>query len=55
MSDMLWVQGWYQSEEGVQYLDFLTVSEYLDIMDKLPKDTHVRRLKIQINSSPRGS
>ncbi|PKP08742.1 MAG: DNA-directed RNA polymerase subunit beta' [Bacteroidetes bacterium HGW-Bacteroidetes-4] len=26
------------AEEGVQYLDFLTEEEYLDLMDKLPKE-----------------
>ncbi len=27
-----------KAEDGIQYLDFLTEDEYLDIMDKLPKD-----------------
>ncbi|NDE61425.1 MAG: DNA-directed RNA polymerase subunit beta', partial [Cyclobacteriaceae bacterium] len=30
-----------KEEEGVQYLDFLTEDEYLDIMDKLPKENHL--------------
>ncbi len=34
------VQPGIKAEEGVQYLDFLTEDEYLDIMDKLPKENH---------------
>ena len=34
------VQPGVKAEEGVQYLDFLTEDEYLDIMDKLPKENH---------------
>lgn len=34
------VQAGIKAEEGVQYLDFLTEDEYLDIMDKLPKENH---------------
>jgi DNA-directed RNA polymerase subunit beta' len=35
------VQAGVKEEEGVQYLDFLTEDEYLDIMDKLPKENHL--------------
>ena len=35
------VQAGVKAEEGVQYLDFLTEDEYLDIMDKLPKENHL--------------
>lgn len=35
------VQAGIKAEEGVQYLDFLTEDEYLDIMDKLPKENHM--------------
>jgi DNA-directed RNA polymerase subunit beta' len=35
------VQAGVKAEEGVQYLDFLTEDEYLDIMDKLPKENHM--------------
>ncbi|WP_439490674.1 DNA-directed RNA polymerase subunit beta' [Algoriphagus sp.] len=35
------VQPGIKAEEGVQYLDFLTEDEYLDIMDKLPKENHM--------------
>ena len=35
------VQAGMKAEEGVQYLDFLTEDEYLDIMDKLPKENHM--------------
>jgi DNA-directed RNA polymerase subunit beta' len=35
------VQAGVKAEEGVQYLDFLTEDEYLDIMDKLPKENHI--------------
>lgn len=35
------VQAGLKAEEGVQYLDFLTEDEYLDIMDKLPKENHL--------------
>jgi len=35
------VQAGIKAEEGVQYLDFLTEDEYLDIMDKLPKENHL--------------
>jgi len=34
------VQPGIKEEDGVQYLDFLTEDEYLDIMDKLPKENH---------------
>ena len=30
-----------KAEDGLQYLDFLTEDEYLDIMDKLPKDNQM--------------
>ncbi|MGY6742138.1 MAG: DNA-directed RNA polymerase subunit beta' [Cecembia sp.] len=30
-----------KAEDGVQYLDFLTEDEYLDIMDKLPKENQM--------------
>ncbi len=35
------VQAGVKAEEGTQYLDFLTEDEYLDIMDKLPKENHL--------------
>jgi len=35
------VQPGIKAEEGVQYLDFLTEDEYLDIMDKLPKENQM--------------
>jgi DNA-directed RNA polymerase subunit beta' len=35
------VQPGVKAEEGIQYLDFLTEDEYLDIMDKLPKENHM--------------
>jgi DNA-directed RNA polymerase subunit beta' len=35
------VQPGVKAEDGVQYLDFLTEDEYLDIMDKLPKENHM--------------
>ncbi|UZD22115.1 DNA-directed RNA polymerase subunit beta' [Algoriphagus halophytocola] len=35
------VQAGIKAEDGVQYLDFLTEDEYLDIMDKLPKENHM--------------
>jgi DNA-directed RNA polymerase subunit beta' len=35
------VQAGVKAEDGVQYLDFLTEDEYLDIMDKLPKENHM--------------
>ncbi|MGY6558506.1 MAG: DNA-directed RNA polymerase subunit beta' [Nitritalea sp.] len=34
------VQAGIKGEDGLQYLDFLTEDEYLDIMDKLPKENH---------------
>ncbi|GEO22639.1 DNA-directed RNA polymerase subunit beta' [Cyclobacterium qasimii] len=30
-----------KADDGLQYLDFLTEDEYLDIMDKLPKENHM--------------
>ncbi|PRY86679.1 DNA-directed RNA polymerase subunit beta' [Mongoliibacter ruber] len=30
-----------KAEDGIQYLDFLTEDEYLDIMDKLPKENQM--------------
>jgi DNA-directed RNA polymerase subunit beta' len=35
------IQPGIKAEDGVQYLDFLTEDEYLDIMDKLPKENHL--------------
>ncbi|WP_113924097.1 DNA-directed RNA polymerase subunit beta' [Cognataquiflexum aquatile] len=35
------VQAGLKAEDGVQYLDFLTEDEYLDIMDKLPKENQM--------------
>jgi DNA-directed RNA polymerase subunit beta' len=35
------IQPGIKAEDGVQYLDFLTEDEYLDIMDKLPKENHM--------------
>ncbi|WP_226390885.1 DNA-directed RNA polymerase subunit beta' [Penaeicola halotolerans] len=35
------VQPGIKAEEGVQYLDFLTEDEYLDIMDKLPRENQM--------------
>ncbi|MCH7409634.1 DNA-directed RNA polymerase subunit beta' [Belliella sp. DSM 111904] len=35
------VQAGVKAEEGIQYLDFLTEDEYLDIMDKLPKENQM--------------
>ncbi|HSL87492.1 MAG TPA: DNA-directed RNA polymerase subunit beta', partial [Bacteroidales bacterium] len=35
------IQAGIKAEDGVQYLDFLTEDEYLDIMDKLPKENHM--------------
>lgn len=35
------VQPGIKAEDGVQYLDFLTEDEYLDIIDKLPKENHM--------------
>jgi DNA-directed RNA polymerase subunit beta' len=35
------VQSGVKEEDGVQYLDFLTEDEYLDIMDKLPKENQM--------------
>lgn len=30
-----------KADDGLQYLDFLTEDEYLDILDKLPKENHM--------------
>ncbi|MCH7412666.1 DNA-directed RNA polymerase subunit beta' [Belliella sp. R4-6] len=35
------VQAGIKAEDGIQYLDFLTEDEYLDIMDKLPKENQM--------------
>lgn len=35
------IQAGVKAEDGVQYLDFLTEDEYLDIMDKLPKENQM--------------
>ena len=35
------IQAGLKAEDGVQYLDFLTEDEYLDIMDKLPKENQM--------------
>lgn len=35
------VQAGLKAEDGIQYLDFLTEDEYLDIMDKLPKENQM--------------
>ncbi|WP_158858347.1 DNA-directed RNA polymerase subunit beta' [Lunatibacter salilacus] len=35
------VQAGVKGEDGLQYLDFLTEDEYLDIMDKLPKENQM--------------
>jgi DNA-directed RNA polymerase subunit beta' len=35
------IQAGIKAEDGVQYLDFLTEDEYLDIVDKLPKENHM--------------
>ncbi|ERM84942.1 DNA-directed RNA polymerase subunit beta' [Rhodonellum psychrophilum GCM71 = DSM 17998] len=35
------VQAGIKGEDGIQYLDFLTEDEYLDIMDKLPKENQM--------------
>ncbi|RZK63332.1 MAG: DNA-directed RNA polymerase subunit beta', partial [Pedobacter sp.] len=32
------IQAGTMSDEGIQYMDFLTEEEYLDILDKLPKE-----------------
>ena len=32
------IQAGFMGEEGIQYMDFLTEEEYLDILDKLPKE-----------------
>ncbi len=35
------IQAGLKGEDGLQYLDFLTEDEYLDIMDKLPKENQM--------------
>ncbi|EOZ99805.1 DNA-directed RNA polymerase beta' subunit [Indibacter alkaliphilus LW1] len=35
------IQAGIKAEDGIQYLDFLTEDEYLDIMDKLPKENQM--------------
>ncbi|KEO75048.1 DNA-directed RNA polymerase subunit beta' [Anditalea andensis] len=35
------IQAGVKGEDGLQYLDFLTEDEYLDIMDKLPKENQM--------------
>ncbi|WP_291779299.1 DNA-directed RNA polymerase subunit beta' [Cecembia sp.] len=35
------IQPGLKAEDGIQYLDFLTEDEYLDIMDKLPKENQM--------------
>ncbi|MBW3468859.1 DNA-directed RNA polymerase subunit beta' [Arthrospiribacter ruber] len=35
------IQPGIKAEDGIQYLDFLTEDEYLDIMDKLPKENQM--------------
>jgi DNA-directed RNA polymerase subunit beta' len=47
------IQAGLMSEEGIQYMDFLTEEEYLDILDKLPKENQYLMIKTLINSSPK--
>ena len=46
------IQPGAKEEDGIQYMDFLTEEEYLDIIDKLPRRTKCWMMMTLRNSSP---